>query len=217
MQLLFSENYTKLKISAGFKQLATSIRLGKGERSIEDDKLVEQVRSGRDDSYRELIDRHRSYVYRIVYAVVKHAKDAEEVAQDVWVKIYFALPQYQSQGFKTWISRIAVNQAIDYGRKRYKHQEQLYGEELPELLPAVSPLNNPNELLLIRKERKELVQENLARIPENYREIIVAFYIEEKSYQQIAVEQGIVVKSVESKLYRAKKWLKVNWKEEDFE
>ncbi|MEX2459706.1 MAG: sigma-70 family RNA polymerase sigma factor [Paenibacillaceae bacterium] len=179
--------------------------------------LVQQIRSGQDESYRVLIDRYRSYVYRIVFAVVKHAKDAEEVAQDVWVKIYFALPQYQSQGFKTWISRIAVNQAIDYGRKRYKQQEKLYGEIAPVLLPMANPLNNPNELLLLRKERKELVQENLARIPENYRDIIIAFYIEEKSYQQIALEQGIVIKSVESKLYRAKRWLKTHWKEEDFE
>jgi RNA polymerase sigma factor (sigma-70 family) len=214
---LYGRFINKSIASAGFNKVAASIRLGKGEANIDDETLVQQIRSGQDEYYRILIDRHRSYVNRIVYAVVKHAKDAEEVTQDVWVKIYFALPQYQSQGFKTWISRIAVNQAIDFQRKRYKHQEQLFGEEPPMLLSAVNPLNNPNELLLLRKERKELVQENLAHIPDNYREIIIAFYIEEKSYQQIAVEQGIVIKSVESKLYRAKKWLKAHWKEEDFE
>jgi RNA polymerase sigma factor (sigma-70 family) len=189
--------------------------LGKGEASIDDETIVQQVISGQDDYYRMLIDRHRSYLYRIVYSVVKHVKDAEEVTQDVWVKIYFALPQYQQQGFKTWISRIAVNQAIDFQRKRYKQQEQLYGDEVPELRSPPIPMNNPNELLL-RKERKEFIQESLFRLPDNYREIIIAFYIEEKSYQQIALEQGIALKTVESKLYRAKKWLKTHWKEEDF-
>jgi RNA polymerase sigma factor (sigma-70 family) len=189
--------------------------LGKGEASIDDETIVQQVISGQDDYYRMLIDRHRSYLYRIVYSVVKHVKDAEEVTQDVWVKIYFALPQYQQQGFKTWISRIAVNQAIDFQRKRYKQQEQLYGDEVPELCSSPISINNPNELLL-RKERKEFLQESLLRLPENYREIIIAFYIEEKSYQQIALEQGIALKTVESKLYRAKKWLKTHWKEEDF-
>jgi RNA polymerase sigma factor (sigma-70 family) len=191
--------------------------LGKGEASIDDEALVQQIISGQDDYYRMLIDRHRGYLYRIVYSVVKHAKDAEEVTQDVWVKIYFALPQYQLQGFKTWISRIAVNQAIDFQRKRYKHQEQLYGDEASQFHSPPNPMNNPNELLLLRKERKELVQESVAHLPENYREIIIAFYIEEKSYQQIALEQGISLKTVESKLYRAKKWLKTHWKEEDFE
>jgi RNA polymerase sigma factor (sigma-70 family) len=191
--------------------------LGKGEASIDDEALVQQVLSGQDDYYRVLIDRHRGYIYRIVYSVVKHAKDAEEVAQDVWVKIYFALPQYQLQGFRTWISRVAVNQAIDFQRKRYRHLEKLYGDATPELNSATYPIINPNELLLLRKEKKELIQENVARLPENYREIIIAFYIEEKSYQQIALEQEISLKTVESKLYRAKKWLKTHWKEEDFE
>jgi RNA polymerase sigma factor (sigma-70 family) len=160
-----------------------------------------------------LIDRHRSYLYQIVFSIVKHAKDAEEVTQDVLVKIYFALPQYQFQGFKTWITRIAVNQAIDYQRKRYKQQEKLYGEETPEPLFYV---DNPIELVLLRKERKKLLEENLTRLPEHYREVIIAYYMDEKSYQQIALEQGVALKTVESKLYRAKKWLKAHWKEEDF-
>lgn len=148
---------------------------------------------------------------------MKHAKDAEEITQDVWVKIYFALPQYQQQGFKTWISRIAVNQAIDFQRKKLRQKEQLYGEELPVRQAVGSRFSNSSELLFLRKESKELVQENLARLPENYRDIIIAFYIEEKSYLQIAAEQGVALKTVESKLFRAKKWLKAHWKEADFD
>jgi RNA polymerase sigma factor (sigma-70 family) len=189
--------------------------LGKGETSIDDEALVQQILSGQDEYFRVLIDRHRHYLYKMVYSVVNHAKDAEDVTQEAFAKIYYALPQYQLQGFKTWMCRIAVNHAIDFQRKRLKHKEKLY-DELPDQPIVQTSISNQIELSYLRKERKELVQKNLALIPENYREVIIAFYIEEKSYQQIAVDQGIELKSVESKLYRAKKWLKANWKEEDF-
>lgn len=52
-------------------------------------------------------------------------------------------------------------------------------------------------------------------MPEAYRDVVVAFYIEEKSYQQIALEQKLALKTVESKLYRAKQYMRRTWKEED--
>jgi RNA polymerase sigma factor (sigma-70 family) len=53
-------------------------------------------------------------------------------------------------------------------------------------------------------------------LPNNYREVIIAYYIEEKSYQQIALEQGVELKTVASKLHRAKLWMKKHWKEDDY-
>jgi RNA polymerase sigma factor (sigma-70 family) len=61
-----------------------------------------------------------------------------------------------------------------------------------------------------------LVREKLECIPENYREVIYGFYIAEKSYQQLAQEQNVQVKTIETKLYRARQWMKTHWKEGDF-
>ncbi|MEX2104399.1 MAG: sigma factor-like helix-turn-helix DNA-binding protein, partial [Bacilli bacterium] len=60
------------------------------------------------------------------------------------------------------------------------------------------------------------IRERLNELPQNHREVIYAFYIEEKSYQQIAEEQGLALKSIESKLYRAKLWIRNHWEEDEF-
>lgn len=69
--------------------------------------------------------------------------------------------------------------------------------------------------MLIRQQRK-LLREKLNDIPDNYRDVIYGYYIAEKSYQQLAEEQNVQVKTIETKLYRARIWLKKHWKEEDF-
>jgi RNA polymerase sigma factor (sigma-70 family) len=189
--------------------------LGKGETNIEDDALVQQIISGQDDCFRLLIERHRRYLYQVVYSIVNHDKDAEDVTQEAFVQIYFALPQYKFQGFKTWMTRIAVNRAIDYKRKARQRKENLY-DDFPDHPPPNPALVQQIEQSVMREERRSLVHKCLAEMPGNYHEVVIAYYIEEKTYQQIATEQGIELKTVESKLYRAKKWLRKHWKEEDF-
>jgi RNA polymerase sigma factor (sigma-70 family) len=72
------------------------------------------------------------------------------------------------------------------------------------------------EALLLTKEQKLLIAQKLRELPENYRDVVLAHYLEEKSYQEIALQENIEVKTVEMKLYRARKWIKKHWKEEEF-
>jgi len=158
------------------------------------------------------------HVYRTAYAVLHHHQDAEDVTQEVFVQIYRALPEYRQQGLKTWITRITVNRAIDARRKLGRQkvhacddqqlQEQAEGQWQEEL---------STEQQVIRQERQQLIQEELEQLPQHYRDVIQSFYMEEKSYEEIAVEQGLERKSIESRLYRARLWLKRHWRKEDFE
>ena len=77
-------------------------------------------------------------------------------------------------------------------------------------------VNSDTVLQVLRKERELKIEGSIAQLPNNYRAVIIAYYLEEKSYQQIALEQGVELKTVESKLYRAKQWMRKYWKEEDF-
>jgi RNA polymerase sigma factor (sigma-70 family) len=151
--------------------------------------------------------------------VLRHPKDAEDATQEAFVKIFFALSMYQGNGFKTWITRIAVNTAIDLKRKLGNRKEMLVSKDLDhDDIPVNEHVLAPESVEdnLLRKERSRLIAHYLNDIPGNYRPIVVAFYMEEKSHLQIANEQGIAVKTVESKLYRARHWMKKHWKEEDF-
>jgi RNA polymerase sigma factor (sigma-70 family) len=69
---------------------------------------------------------------------------------------------------------------------------------------------------LQRKEQGAMIAHYLSELPPNYRQVITAYYMEGKSYQQIAMEQDVELKTIESRLYRARIWMKKHWKEEDF-
>ncbi|MBP1992566.1 RNA polymerase sigma factor [Paenibacillus eucommiae] len=180
----------------------------------QEETLIRQVLEGQNESFRTLIDRYYAYLYRVVNGVLHHPKDAEDVTQEAFVKIYAALPQYQFLGLKTWMTRIAVNAAIDYKRKRdRRQQETTYSEEL--IQTAISE-EEPLDVALMRKERGAILARYLSELPPNYRQVIVAYYMDGKSYQQIAEEQKVELKTVESRLYRARGWMKKHWKEDDF-
>ncbi|RTR26735.1 sigma-70 family RNA polymerase sigma factor [Robertmurraya yapensis] len=185
----------------------------KGERVINDQVLIKKILSGNDHAFRILVETYRTELFRTVYAVLRNQKDAEDATQEVFMKIYHALPQYENQGFKTWMKRIAVNHAIDIKRKQERRREEIV--EVLEYDALVSTRDHL-ENKVIKLEQRRLVRERLEELPENYREVVHDFYIAEKSYQQMAEEQQVQVKTIETKLYRARNWMKKHWKEDDF-
>lgn len=159
------------------------------------------------------MEKYRTELFRTVYAVLRNQKDAEDATQEVFIKIYHSLPQYENQGFKTWMKRIAVNHAIDMKRKQGRRNEEMV--ETLQYESLASPQDGV-EAEVISIERRRLVRERLEELPDNYREVVFGFYIAEKSYQQMAEEQKVQVKTIETKLYRARHWMKKHWKEDDF-
>ncbi|WP_102272856.1 RNA polymerase sigma factor [Cytobacillus massiliigabonensis] len=185
----------------------------KGGREISDQVLIQKVKSGNDHAFRLLVEKYRNDLFRTIFAVLRDQKEAEDAAQEVFLKIYTSLPQYEDQGFITWITRIAVNHAIDVKRKRDRRQEDTL--EIVEYDFQESQSESV-EAEIINKERRTLVRKKINELPANYRHVIYDFYIAEKSYQQMAEEQNVGIKTIEMKLYRARLWMKKHWKEDDF-
>jgi RNA polymerase sigma factor (sigma-70 family) len=194
--------------------IASSIVTERRGRTItEESEWIERIIAGDRQVFRLLMDKYSSYLYHAVFSVLRSAKDAEDVTQEALIKIYASLPQYQHQGLKTWMTRIAINKAIDHKRALERKKEQLTAE-IEELLPS-DGIHSVEEAVF-SKQRRQQLRQYLDDIPANYREVVVAYYMEEKSYQEIAEEQGVALKTVESKLYRAKQWIRKHWKEEEW-
>jgi RNA polymerase sigma factor (sigma-70 family) len=111
------------------------------------------------------------------------------------------------------MARIAVNKAIDFKRKQQRTKVELL--ETYDHLPDPEDPGNIETALII-KEKRKLVLRRMNQLPENYRRVINSYYMEEKSYKEIASEQGVEAKTIETKLYRARKWIQRHWKEDDF-
>ncbi|MEK3884089.1 sigma-70 family RNA polymerase sigma factor [Paenibacillus sp. PL2-23] len=210
----------------GFIRGATSIVSGREESDIlDEEQWLDAVRKGGPEHYRPFVQAYGPYIYKTVYAVLHSPHDAEDVTQETLLQIYRSLPSFRMDGLKTWITRIAVNKAIDYKRRRARRPEELIQQELvdqqssdshAEGMLASSP-KPAAEAVALRREELKQIQKMVGELPEGYRDVVTAFYMEEKSYEQIAAETGLERKSIESKLYRARGWMKRNWRKEDFE
>jgi len=191
----------------------------RGESHIEDEELVMRIRQGDSVAFRQLIDRYHGHIFQVAYSVVRDRTDAEDIAQNVFIQIHRSLPQYESKGLKTWISRIAMNKSIDYKRKLNRRREDAVQDvEAAEGTRSFVASSMESDVLseVIHRDRQARIREQLEHIPELHRQMIESYYLEEKSYDQIAMECDISLKTVESRLYRARQWLRTHWKEEDW-
>ncbi|QGH34704.1 sigma-70 family RNA polymerase sigma factor [Gracilibacillus salitolerans] len=179
---------------------------------IQDEQLIKKIKAGNQHAIRLLIERYKHHVFKVTYSVVHDEKTAEDLAQETFIKMIDALSSYQHKGFKTWISRIALHKAIDYKRKKSRQKEEL--ETFEEFQP-VSLEIHPDEQI-ISKDKINKVQQQINLMPEKFQTVVKAYYFQELSYKQIAQNLGIEETNVKMRLYRAKKWMKENWKEEDF-
>lgn len=209
----------------GYRCRRTSISAGREGSAIHDEAWLIAVRDGGPEQYRPFVQAYGAYIYRAAYAVLQSPHDAEDVTQEVLLLIYRALPNYRMDGLKTWITRIAVNRAIDYKRSKARRPEQLMEQGAVDAQSSgyqadgmLSALPHPAaEDMVMKQQERAYLHAKVRELPENYREVVNAFYIEEKSYEQIAAETGLERKSVESRLYRARNWMKRHWRKEDFE
>lgn len=182
------------------------------ERLIFADHHIEKMIDGDEEAFRLFVETYRTYLYQVVYSVLHHSKDAEDVTQEVFIQIYLSLPHYRSQGFKTWITRIAVNKSIDAKRKQRRRKEEL--EERMEDVRSDEAITESAETSLLQKEKGLQLHSSLQELSPSHRRAIYAYYFEGKSYKEIAAETGVATKTVESALYRAKHLMRKNWREE---
>ncbi|MCM3631572.1 sigma-70 family RNA polymerase sigma factor [Paenibacillus glycanilyticus] len=202
----------------GLTVKSSSIIAGREESDIQDEQWITAIKNGGPAAFQTFVDEYGPYIYRTVYAVIRSPHDAEDVTQEALLQIYRSLPEFRMDGFKTWITRIAVNKAIDWKRSRMRKPEELMDSLMG--LEAEGKMNDhglPVEAAVMDREEQRQVREQVDQLPDNYREVVTAYYMENKSYEEIAVQTGLEKKSVESRLYRARNWIKRHWRKEDFE
>ncbi|WP_249901288.1 RNA polymerase sigma factor [Paenibacillus sp. PK3_47] len=173
--------------------------------------MIDQIVKGDHARFREIIDTYGRHIYQVTYSVLHQAQEAEDAAQEAFLQIFKSLPQYRSEGFKTWITRIALHKAIDAKRRLNRRAAEVNGPDdgvlhIPDLQADIVHQ-------LMKKEQKDMLLQKISSLPPQHRDIIVDFYLNGKNYEQIAEHSQIAVKTVESRLYRARQWIRTHWKE----
>src|SRR5699024_6580462 len=123
---------------------------------------------------------------------------------------------YKFDNFKGWVSRITTNKSIDWIRKKKSKfkEETMEDVEMIMDMESVKSLKTPEDIL-IQKENRRKIHQVCNGIPLIYQNVIIKFYLEEKSYEEIAREEGTTVKTIASRLYRGRNILRQKWREEN--
>ncbi len=174
---------------------------------MDEKELVRRSQEGDGEAFGQLIERYKSKVFNLAYGMIGDRSEADDLAQDVFIKAYYALPKFQFRSeFGTWLYRIAVNHVRDYLRKNKHRLDELSIHELGETIPAASGSSFEDRQLA--DKRRALVQTALRRLPEKYRTILVLRDMQELPYEEISHILAISPGTVDSRLHRARKKLR---------
>lgn len=171
--------------------------------------IVEWVNAaidGDQDAFAEIVYTFQDAVYNLCYRMLGNAAEAEDAAQEAFLKAYMNLTRYdQGRSFKTWVLSIASNHCIDRIRKR-KMVLMSIDEPTTATLSLSSDEPQPEQMAMMN-ERSQQVQDLIDQLPEDYRLAVVLRYWYDYSYAEIADQMDTSESAIKSRLFRARKML----------
>ncbi|MGE0560753.1 MAG: RNA polymerase sigma factor [Flavobacteriales bacterium] len=160
-------------------------------------------------NFQEIYTAHKSMVYNLVLQYTQNTEDAEEITQDVFLKIYNNLESFKKESeLKTWVYRITINQALDFLKaKKNRNRWSIFSafssdEKITSI--GVTNFNHPG-VELEQKEALAFIFTCIDKLPENQKTVIILLKIEQLSQAESAEVMQLSSKAIESLFQRAKK------------
>jgi len=172
-----------------------------------DNEIISRVLKGEQNAYAELVNRYQAYVFTLVLRMIKSREDAEEVAQDVFIKAYRSLADFRGESkFSTWLYTIANTTSITFLRKKKLDVHSLDNEKVFEVADSKDSGLRAN--LVEQKSRVNMVNEAIAMLSPDDAEIITLFYKAEQNLEEISRILRLETNTVKVRLHRARARLK---------
>ncbi len=174
---------------------------------LSDIELIEQTLAGNQSAYADLVKRHQRFVFTLAMRFAKGREDAEEIAQDCFIKAYRSLASFQGQSkFSTWLYSIVYTTAMTFLRKKRVATDSIDDENtFIQVESRESGYDNNN---IENKSRSFYLNQAIAQLLPDDATIITLFYKGEQSLEEIAQALGMETNTVKVKLFRARQRLK---------
>jgi RNA polymerase sigma-70 factor (ECF subfamily) len=176
---------------------------------VDDQELVERLRKGDSEAFRELVARYENKVYRLAIKLTRNEALAEEVLQEVFLKIYQKIDTFRGEAaLSSWIYRIAANACFAKLNLEKRHQHADIDEAMPQAEQAMqerqeSPQETPDQPLLTN-EALGVISRAIERLPEDFRVVITLRDVEGLSNEEVGRILELSVPAVKSRLHRAR-------------
>ncbi|MBT1699691.1 sigma-70 family RNA polymerase sigma factor [Fulvivirgaceae bacterium PWU4] len=159
--------------------------------------IIDRVLAGEQNLYAELVNRYKSYAYTIALKILQNRPEAEEAAQDAFIKAFHHLSGFNRQSkFSTWFYRIVFNTAISYKRK-HRHQFQ-------SIDTAVIEYHQEADVTLEKNDKQRYLQQAMAKLNEADRTALTLFYMQEFSLEEISEIMSMQANTVKVRIHRAR-------------
>lgn len=186
-----------------------------GVTKLQEEALVEAIIAGDIGQFENLVDTYKDRVFSMAYKFTGSTDEGQDLAQEIFLLLYKNIPSFKGESsLATWIYRVALNRCLDW--QRQQRREKLFtfkpihtqqGDEWDIFNVLPSPCKTPEESVL-NKEEAELVHLAIHQLSEKYQQVIILYYFQELSYQEIGIILNIPVRTVETRLYRGRQRLK---------
>jgi RNA polymerase sigma factor (sigma-70 family) len=174
---------------------------------LNDNEIISKVLSGDQQAYAGLVSRYQSYVFTLTLRMVKSREDAEEVAQDVFIKAYKYLADFKGASkFTTWLYTIVHNTCISFLRKKKLDIHSLDNEKIFETIDSQDSGMKAN--MIEQKSKLAMVNDAIGLLNPDDAQIITLFYKAEQSLEETAQILGIEMNAAKVRLHRARTRLK---------
>jgi len=194
---------------AGAQTRAGKIRVD--HKNSEEAALVRRVQARDELAFREIVERYQAKVFSIIYGILRNHNDAEDIAQQVFSKVYFSIRNFDFRSsLLTWIYKITVNECYDYLRKKRVRKlvyESDFSQEDAQRMEASEPAIDPSAPMDRQLAQQDLVAKLLDKVSPEDRSLILLKEVEGHSVEELAAMTGLNENTIKVKLFRTRQKL----------
>jgi len=177
-------------------------------KASEETALIRRLPAGDEIAFRQVIDRYEIKVFSIIYGILRNRNDAEDIAQQVFAKIYFSIRNFDSRSsLLTWIYRITVNECYDYLRKKKVRKlvyESDFSAEEVKRLETSNVVVDPVATVDRQLAQRDLVVRPLSKVSKQERSLILLKEVEGHSVEELVAMTGLKENTIKVKLFRTR-------------
>ena len=168
-----------------------------------DEEVIDRVMAGEKELYELIMRRYNQRLYRVVRSILRDDDETEDVMQDAYVRAYEHLAQFERRAlFSTWLTRIAVHEALARLRKRNRQQQIDTDKDEGEIF--VNPASDDPEHATSRTQLREMLEAAVLSLPEQYRTVLMLRDVEEMSTAETAAALNLTEENVKVRLHRGR-------------
>jgi RNA polymerase sigma factor (sigma-70 family) len=171
---------------------------------VPEDQVVEGPQQGV-PTWEEIVERHSDRVYRLAYRLTGNRHDAEDLTQEVFVRVFRSLSTYTPGTFEGWLHRITTNLFLDQARRKQRIRFDALSDERAERITSAAPTP---DLAYVDRTFDDDIERALATLPPDFRAAVVLCDVEGLTYEEIAEILGTKLGTVRSRIHRGRAMLR---------